>query len=59
MNSFEHTDISYIYGLFCPIKQKIMYVGKPVDPQVRLIKHLYPCELKKITKKANCLIFKK
>jgi group I intron endonuclease len=33
--------LSYIYGLECPIEGKIRYIGKTVDPENRLSKHIH------------------
>jgi hypothetical protein len=32
--------MNYIYGLFCPVKCAIRYIGKSVDPQARFIGHI-------------------
>jgi hypothetical protein len=33
-------DTTYIYGLFCPVENKICYVGKSHDPVNRLRTHI-------------------
>lgn len=30
-----------IYGLVCPVENKVMYVGKSIDADVRLAQHIY------------------
>lgn len=33
--------VTYIYGLWCPIKECFFYVGRSVDPVNRVRQHLY------------------
>ncbi len=34
------TDQTYIYGLLCPVENKISYVGKSNDPAFRYKQHI-------------------
>ena len=44
---------AYIYGLVCPISNRIRYVGKSVNPYERLKTHLNDARNSKLSKKAQ------
>lgn len=53
---YQFSKISYIYSLNCPITNEIKYIGKTIDPNVRLKSHLSEVKKKTRNKKNNWVI---
>lgn len=41
----------FIYGLLCPLRKQVMYVGKAIDPEQRLQEHISESQTRRKTKK--------
>lgn len=50
------SNTTFIYGLFCPIKKQIRYIGKSNNPKKRFYRHLYDAKLNTHTHKNAWII---